>query len=333
MAGYTYGPSENEIVINTTSQLLSRLSSAFSTAAALAPTRRDENVLGYDVDVLDLLGIVLQFKRPSVVHHRTLPSNIQQSTPSARFESNIQQWLTLLANFDRGQALYAIPPVHTGDELHKALDKAVFVDAHGVLPGTSLLYCPDQCCTPTGERIVEGKIKDGDSSEGPKYVIPPQFVYCWKDFSTELKEEGLGVKFYELDPNMVGREDLPASERRRVTEELEELRTRLEEYADGNEETLRERVEAMLRCWLREHRELDEVRLQPTADLFERLRAADVLPVEDYDRESAVEEAITEVCNEVRKEASRSAEDETDFYPATHALQTAEAELCMLGHE
>ncbi|WP_318571201.1 hypothetical protein [Salinigranum marinum] len=330
MAGYTYGPSENELVINITSQILARLSSSFSTTAALAPTRRDENVLGYDVDVLDLLGIVLQFKRPSVVHHRTLPSKISQSTPSARFQSNIQQWITLLANFDRGQALYAIPPVHTGNELHKALDKTVFVDAHGVLPGTSLLYCPNQCCTPGGKTLVEGKIKDRHSFDGPKYVIPPAFVYCWEDVSTGLVEGNLGLKFYEADPNMVGQEDLPAAERRRVTAQLRDLRDRLDNYAKGNREAVLERVEMMLRYWRKQHQEVDVGQLQPTATLFEQLRAADALPVDD-NRKFAVDEAISEVCNEVRSEASLSPEDGSEFHPATHALQTAEAELCMLG--
>lgn len=318
-------------MINTTSQLLSRLSSSFSTSAALAPTRRDENVLGYDVDVTELLGIVLQFKRPSRIHHRTLPSRISRSTPAARFESNIQQWLTLLANFNKGQALYAIPPVHSGDELHRALDKTVFVDVHGVLPGTSLLYCPDDCCTASGDTIVEGKIKDSEAFKGPKYRIPPRFVYCWEDVSNGLVEGGVGLQFYELDPDFVGREDIPVTERRRTTEELRDFHTRLEKYAEGDEDHLLDRVKTTLRYWRERHASLEGPQLHQTSILFDRLRDVDALPGVESNRENVVFRAINKVCAELQNEAQRSSVRDEKFYPATYALQAAKAELCMFG--
>ena len=81
MAGYDYGPSENELVLNVTSQLLHEMSTRYPASTALAPTRRKENVLGYDVDVRELLGAVFQFKRPSAIRARTHPTRLPKRQP------------------------------------------------------------------------------------------------------------------------------------------------------------------------------------------------------------------------------------------------------------
>jgi len=93
MSGYNYGPSENELVLNVTSQLLQELATRYPASTALAPTRRKENILGYDVDVRELLGVVFQFKRPSEIQARTHPTQLPKPTSTAtpvRFEANIE---------------------------------------------------------------------------------------------------------------------------------------------------------------------------------------------------------------------------------------------------
>lgn len=196
MAGYDYGPSENELVLNVTSQLLQRLSGPYPVSTALAPTRREENVKGYDVDVRKLLGIVLQFKRPSAVKARRKPTRLPKPTEEvqpARFMTDIQQWNTLINGFGIGEAFYVIPPVLQGNQLHRALDRTVFVDVYGVLPRTSRLYTvPEGCETSNGPPIVEGFVKRGST-----YRIPQPFIYCFSDLLRGLKDSRLGFSIYE----------------------------------------------------------------------------------------------------------------------------------------
>lgn len=97
------------------------MSTRYPARTALAPTRRKKNILGYDVDVRKLLGVVSQFKRPSEIRARIHPTQLPKPTNAAipvRFETNIDQWITLISGFNLSEAFYAIPPVLDGSDLY-----------------------------------------------------------------------------------------------------------------------------------------------------------------------------------------------------------------------
>jgi len=242
MPGYNYGPSENELVLNVTSQLLREMSTRYPASTALAPTRRKENILGYDVDVRELLGVVFQFKRPSEIRVRTHPTQLPKPTNAAipvRFETNIEQWITLISGFNLSEAFYAIPPVLDGSDLYKSLKQTVFVDVYGVLPQTSLLYTvPDGCSYSGGRVLVEGKIMGGST-----YQVPPAFVYCFDDIRTGLSSSWLGLQFYEaVEPNGQLDPEQSLEEQRRATEELSEFKSRVKSLSSPDNEIEEYRV-------------------------------------------------------------------------------------------
>lgn len=351
MAGYDYGPSENELVLNVTSQLLHEMSTQYPASTALAPTRRKENILGYDVDVRDLLGVVFQFKRPSSIQARTFPTQLPKPTSTrtpVRFEANIEQWITLISGFDLGEAFYAIPPVLEGGGLHQALEQTVFVDVYGVLPQTSLLYTvPDGCTYSGGHLIVEGKIKKGST-----YRVPPAFVYCFDDIRTGLTSNLLGLQFYEaIWPDDPPIEEESIEEQRTQTEELDQFRSRLEWLSSIDVDPDRSRVRDAFRdatqtLYELPHSDYRADVLSPIHSLLADIQ--DRSPKEQWKRifprtnrtGPYDTERVAVACDNIEEIAEGAFDDlrrvlvsHPDVPPATQLLQRADAEMCMLGRE
>lgn len=358
MSGYNYGPSENELVLNVTSQLLQEMSTRYPVSTALAPTRRKENVLGYDVDVRDLLGIVLQFKRPSEIRARTYPTQLPKPTNTAapvRFESNIEQWTTLISGFNLAEAFYAIPPVLDGSDLYRALKRTVFVDVYGVLPQTSLLYTvPDGCSNTGGQVLVEGKIRNGST-----YQVPPAFVYCLDDIKTGLSSNIspghssnlLGLQFYKsAEPGGQFDPERPITDQRTKADDLSRFNSRLETLStDSTDDEYR--ISDSLQNAIDDLQELvdSEFRSDTLGPVHAELAdTQDLPPVErwkriflrtnqrgGYDTDQVayacddIEEVTKEQVNKLRNDLKSNA----DTPPATHLLQRADAEMCMLGRE
>lgn len=351
MPGYNYGPSENELVLNVTSQLLREMSTRYPASTALAPTRRKENILGYDVDVRELLGVVFQFKRPSEIRARTHPTQLPKPTNAAipvRFETNIEQWITLISGFNLSEAFYAIPPVLDGSDLYQALKQTVFVDVYGVLPRTSLQYTVPGGCSYSGGRVlVEGKIKGGST-----YQVPPAFVYCFDDIRTGLSSSWLGLQFYEaIEPDGQLNPEQSIEEQRRATEELSEFKSRLESLSGTDTEIGEYRVRDALQnaTWnLQELSNSDfrsdtldpvHTELANTHDLSHTERwkriflSANRSGPYDTDQVASACEDIEEVTEGAFDELRDDLISKSDTPPATQLLQRADAEMCMLGRE
>lgn len=351
MSGYNYGPSENELVLNVTSQLLREMASRYPASTALAPTRRKENVLGYDVDVRELLGVVLQFKRPSEIRARTHPTRLPKPTSTAtpvRFKTNLEQWITLISGFNLGEAFYALPPVLDGADLYRALKQTIFVDVYGVLPKTSLLYTvPDGCSYSGGQPLVEGKIKNGST-----YQVPPAFVYCFDDIRTGLSSSLLGLQLYEaIDPHGRFDPEQPLKEQRRATEELAEFKSRLDMLSSTNTELAEHRVRDALQNAMRSLQELSNldfrsdilgqvrVKLANTNDFSatERWKHIFVSTNQNAPYEADTVASACDDIEEITASAFHNLRDDlisdSDIPPATQLLQHADSEMCMLGRQ
>lgn len=344
MSGYNYGPSENELVLNVTSQLLADLASRYPASTALAPTRREENILGYDVDVRELLGVVLQFKRPSEVRARTMPTQLPEPTSTevpVRFKTDIDQWITLVTGFNVGQAFYALPPTVESTSLHQALKQTVFVDVYGVLPETSLLYTvPDGCEYTGGPFVVEGKIKNHST-----YRIPPEFIYCFDDLKRGLSSNRLGLQFYTpIRPGSRFDPEQPAGEQRSETDALTEFKYRVTSLTSSDTEADGFRVQEALQ----QLDDLTEFRSEKITDERDpALRAMNDRPLDrwknifvnyqtdPYDP-SQVDIAfggLTDAIQKALEELRADLLSDPDGAPATQLLQRASAQMCMLGRE
>jgi len=351
MPGYNYAPSENELVLNVTSQLLREMSTRYPASTAFAPTRRKENILGYDVDVRELLGVVFQFKRPSEIQARTHPTQLPKPTNAAipvRFETNIEQWITLISGFNLSEAFYAIPPVLDGSDLYKSLKQTVFVDIYGVLPQTSLLYTvPDGCSYSGGRVLVEGKIKGGST-----YQVPPAFVYCFDDIRTGLSSSWLGLQFYEaVEPDGQLDPEQSLEEQRRATEELSEFESRVKSLSSPDNEIEEYRVRDALQnaTWRLQELSNSDFGSDTLGPIHAELADThDLSPTERWkriflniNRDGPYEtDQVASTCEEIDDVADGAFDElrddlisETDTPPATQLLQRADAEMCMLGRE
>jgi hypothetical protein len=327
------------------------MSTRYPASTALAPTRRKENILGYDVDVRELLGVVFQFKRPSEIQARTHPTQLPKPTNAAipvRFETNIEQWITLISGFNLSEAFYAIPPVLDGSDLYKSLKQTVFVDIYGVLPQTSLLYTvPDGCSYSGGRVLVEGKIKGGST-----YQVPPAFVYCFDDIRTGLSSSWLGLQFYEaVEPDGQLDPEQSLEEQRRATEELSEFESRVKSLSSPDNEIEEYRVRDALQnaTWRLQELSNSDFGSDTLGPIHAELADThDLSPTERWkriflniNRDGPYEtDQVASTCEEIDDVADGAFDElrddlisETDTPPATQLLQRADAEMCMLGRE
>ena len=304
---YEYGPSENAIVINTMSQLSRSVSTKFDTSAVLAPTRREEKIRGYDVDVRDLLGLVLQFKRPSVVKAMRRPSKI--SKPAARFHVDTDQLLTLRSGFGVKEAFFVLSPLHDSDSLHEALERSVFVDVYGLPANTSLLYTPCDCCTSGETPVVEGLIRNGT-----KFSIPNWYVHCFDDFKSRLDAHGVGIKLIEDGYPGSGAKWLDNRLSTLCNSDVDELIDALKRNTSNWAETFSEQEAAFY-----------GIDSESPGD--EYLAAKRFMDSSFDDVADDVKELVTDL-NRERDEMSESS---SDFDPLNFVLRRSEANYCLLG--
>lgn len=305
--GYEYGPSENAIVINTTSQLSRQLANKFGTSAVLAPTRREENVLGYDVDVRDLLGVVLQFKRPSVVKAMRRPSRI--SKPAARFSINTDQLLTLRAGFSPEQAFFALSPLHDSSTLHEALERSIFVDVFGLPATTSKLYTACDCCTSKGKPLVEGLIKNGT-----KFSIPNWYIYCMDDFKSKLQNYHAGIRI---------------KERGQRAQNLYYVKDRLAELCTADTESISQLIGRNSSNWA-------EVFVEEEADFYgvdfnPSDRRYDVAKTFIDEAIDSVVDNIDELSADIEQEKAEVGKANQEFHPMNFVLRRSETDFCLFG--
>lgn len=185
---YRDGPPENSLTINATHQMLKEADPPFSRSSAISPTRRWERMCGYDVKN-DLLGAVFQYKRPKIL--------CSGNDDLVRFDLNMHQWLVLLLLFDSRQAFFTLPAVLEYEELPDTLSNTVFVDVHGIRWNTSMIYVPPEPCSASllqsREDTNHSPSITGKINNGSKYSIHPEYVYCWDDLNSELRDHEVGI--------------------------------------------------------------------------------------------------------------------------------------------
>ena len=191
---YKKGPAENTLTINTTHQMLKyfedRHPTRYRHLVAFSPTRKWENLTGYDVRMSFLKSTVFQYKRPKVPDNST-PVHSQ----NRRFGLSQEQWLTLLLLFDRGEAFFTLPEVMSENKLSESRNRTVFVDVYGILPNTSLAYVPPNTCrSGVANDFLLGKIRNGS-----KYPIHPDHVYGWEEICEGIHDCSIGFRIGTLD--------------------------------------------------------------------------------------------------------------------------------------
>lgn len=195
---YETGPSENTLTVNNTHQMLAYFedprSAHFDHLVAFSPSRFWENLRGYDIRLPTLKTTVYQYKRPKI------PESGSITNTWRRFSIDADQWDTLTDLFEPGQAFFALPITLAEHRLDECLDRTAFVDVHGILPNTSLVYVPpDAVSDGTVTDFLLAKIKNDR-----KYPIIPSYVYGWRDLGRSIDDCSLGLRvgsFSEHSPS------------------------------------------------------------------------------------------------------------------------------------
>ncbi|MFP9061716.1 hypothetical protein ACLI4R_14450 [Natrialbaceae archaeon A-chndr2] len=241
---YRKGPSENSLTLNTTHQMLRYFEdnnkTRFKHLVAFSPTRKWENVSGYDVHIPFLKTTVFQYKRPKVPDNGKPVSNLER-----RFSLNADQWLTLLLLFDRGQAFFTLPDVMRNDDLTHSLKSTVFVDVYGVLPDTSLAYVNRNSMQTTFSSSVsllkttppQGKIRNGS-----KYRFHPNHVYDWREMYDGINNCNLGLRLGNVEER---------------TEAYQTFTDRVERLSELDEGWMKDRLKHILHQQEEEYRNLE----------------------------------------------------------------------------
>lgn len=185
---YQTGPSENTLTVNNTHQMLSHFEKSgpggFRHLVAFSPSRQWEKLRGYDIKLPTAKSAVYQYKRPKI------PEKGSVKSAQRRFSINQDQWETLTDLFDPGQAFFALPITLDEQRLPDCLDRTVFVDVHGILPNTSLVYA-------SSNGAGGGTVNDflvGKINNGRKYPIVPSYVYGWIDLSRGIDDCSIGLR-------------------------------------------------------------------------------------------------------------------------------------------
>jgi hypothetical protein len=210
-----YGPSENTLTVNATHQMLSDLENSFQTLAVLSPSRKMENVLGYDVQLPLQKSVVFQYKRPYTA----------KTDNKRRFKMDKGQWRTLVSIYSRGEAFFTFPTVIDPSDLNATLENTVFVDVHGLKYNTSLVYVPQNPSGASKTPRVEAKIRNGR-----KYPVFSKHIYTWSDLVDEISECRIGVRFRDNGDQ---------------TREFSRFKRRVNRLREGDVDSVMDRIEEL----------------------------------------------------------------------------------------
>jgi hypothetical protein len=169
--------SENTVVVNTTHKMLSQLQQANPNLVATMPTRRMENILGYDVEFESWKLFFLQYKRP-VYRNRRFYYNLDIS-------QNIK---LLFWPIISGASCAFFPLVLVRSDQHLAqlnpqlLDNVIFVDAMNVWPVSTMIRVEVRSHSNLN---VHYKIRDGP-------WMPIRGFIFWKDIKSAVESCEIG---------------------------------------------------------------------------------------------------------------------------------------------
>jgi len=124
-------PFEKSLTLNATSQMLERTKPPYDSTAAVAPSSRLENALGYDVELPFLKSVYLQFKRPYILKYRYSPFSFHTDHPGQL------ETLADLAELLPRTVFYTLPLVEEDAGLDKTLENTLFVKVESLKQNTS----------------------------------------------------------------------------------------------------------------------------------------------------------------------------------------------------
>lgn len=152
----TNTPFEISVTLNATSQMLAEASPPYDNTTAVAPSNQLENVLGYDVKLPFLKGLLLQYKRPYRLSYKAKPFSFHTDHPGQL------DTLKPLAQALPRTVFYALPLVPDNPSLNKTLERMIFVDVDCLQENTSRIRIPEDYYSNSHSRKIKAKVKTGD---------------------------------------------------------------------------------------------------------------------------------------------------------------------------
>lgn len=174
-------PLESELMMTTYTQLGRDLSDHVDHLDVFVPSGIEESELGFDIQLPNLKGLVLQFKRPYEDSPRRFYIRYSNQNPPRQLD-RMRNWELL---FGPNAAYYSFPLVITHDDLGETLQNIAFLRASELDSDASVVRIPgdyivDGYCV--GTDPIEIYCSDpNDTSVNRTTTIPSDAVLGWLD--------------------------------------------------------------------------------------------------------------------------------------------------------
>ena len=117
------------------------------------PSGVEESALGFDMQIQDLKGIAMQFKRPENSTPRKFRVRYSNQDPPRQLD-RMRNWEL---KFGPNAAFYALPLVVDHDDITETLDRTVFIPASSIDELASIIRVPDSYIE-GGEQVGGGSV-------------------------------------------------------------------------------------------------------------------------------------------------------------------------------
>lgn len=251
-------PNENTLEVNVTHEQLNSLASEFEKRVALAPTRAEEDKVGFDVTFDTAKEIVFQHKAPSnTVVRRDERGDKRQWI---NFELDQDQLITLGLQYSPHQAYYALPVIPELQQMRDCLLRTVFVDAFALFlsslqenRSTSRVYV-EYCADIDDHPILKGKFNSAKRAMDREYGVYYDLLLVdhtdgdaqtWSAIRSELMNcrMGLPIRGDDIGPRWEPIQETPPGFERQYSENFHPLyieflqrRWAINEYARSDNE-------------------------------------------------------------------------------------------------
>ena len=179
-------PLENELMMTTYTQLGQDLAGELDHLDVFIPSGVEEAELGFDMQLPNLKGIVLQFKRPKDSNPRRFRVRYASQDPPRQLD-HMRNWGL---KFGAATSFYALPLVVDHANLGRTLHRTAFIPASEINPWASIIRIPD-------DYIEEGTRRRDDPvtvycslpnnpSINWETSIRPATVHGWKELRTAI---------------------------------------------------------------------------------------------------------------------------------------------------
>jgi hypothetical protein len=158
---------------------------SYTSTAAIAPSSRAENALGYDVELPFLKSLFLQFKRPHILDYRCKPFSFHTDHPGQL------ETLRKLADKLPRTVFYSLPLIRRDSELEKTLERTLFVQVGCLKANTSRIRVHREFYLGGHWTVdyLKAKVKNGDW-----YRLTDDCWLDWEQFEHGLKSIDSGIE-------------------------------------------------------------------------------------------------------------------------------------------